>query len=586
MLTASLHPLYLYLVGLFTPEILGNLTSPQIQLGHGGPTVIGKQVSENVEFFGGIPYAEAPVGDLRLREAIMKDYAATTVIESMNIINATDFGKACLQPGIPRDTVSEDCLTVNVYRPSNILVDSNYTPLPVLLWMHGGGFVSGSGSRPGYNGTALVERGIIRGSPIIVITINYRLGPLGFPQGREVDEKKDLLNLGLKDQLIALEWVQQHIEAFGGDPLKVTVFGESAGGRSIELLILSGKLQGLVRGAIMQSSGRIPTHTPSVRHSSWVKYIESIPTCAREASSTSVDCIRSYATSDELYDALEKAGITASSFDWAPVIDGPGGTVPGYPSQVEIPDKTHISMVYGNVLDEGTMATPQNVNSSAEIVPGLFPMFTPSPRGDDILERSLSELLALYPDDPSAGAPFNTGDKTFGLNQEFKRYAAMFTDLIESAERRLFAQKVATSQVASKTPIYMYLFADANALSVTPSEFKPPEGSYAPGSLGVPHTSEILYVFGNFDVENSTMPQSSRDLSKTMMDYWISFAASLDPNDAKGSTRPQWPPYHSPESNSDPMLLQFKGGDTKPIPDTFREPAIAYINKNSVVFDA
>ncbi|KAL0063006.1 hypothetical protein AAF712_010137 [Marasmius tenuissimus] len=201
------------------------------------------------------------------------------------------------------------------------------------------------------------------------------------------------------------------------------------------------------------------------------------------------------------------------------------------------------------------MATPQDINSSEEILSGLFDVLSPSPRGDDVLRRSLTELLQLYPDDPSAGSPFDTGNETFGLNQEFKRYAAIFTDIIASVERRVFARKFAESKSASAAPLYMYLFADPNAVSVVPREFRLPEGSYARGSLGgassehscsfptrspsliVPHTSEILHVFGNLDVENSTMPRSAKDLSTQMMDYWISFAVNLDPNDDSGSNR-------------------------------------------------
>ncbi|KAJ8080905.1 hypothetical protein PM082_017740 [Marasmius tenuissimus] len=157
MVTKILNPLLLNLVGLTTPWALGTNT-PQIQLGSAGPTVVGKTVSENVEFFGGIPYAEAPVGDLRLRPAKIKDYS---VPGSENaIVNATDFGKACLQHGKSRESVSEDCLSVNIFRPSGDVLGPDAS-LPILLWIHGGG-VTGSGSSRDYDGTALVERSLNR----------------------------------------------------------------------------------------------------------------------------------------------------------------------------------------------------------------------------------------------------------------------------------------------------------------------------------------------------------------------------------------------------------------------------------------
>ncbi|KAJ8080915.1 hypothetical protein PM082_017750 [Marasmius tenuissimus] len=583
MFSDLFNPLHLNPVALVTAWVFGTSISHQIKLGSAGPIAVGKSVSEPVEFFGGIHYAEAPVDNLRLREARIKDYSVVSDFTNV-VVDATDFGKACLQPGMPRESVSEDCLSLNIFRPSAAQVGPNAS-LPVLLWIHGGGWVSGAGSRPGYDGTALVERSLVRNSPVIVITINYRLGPLGFPQGEEVDGRQDVLNLGLKDQLVALEWVKQNIETFGGDPSKITVFGESAGGRSIELLILNGKLQGLARGAIIQSVGRLPTHPARVREAKWTSYVRAVPSCA-EASSK-LDCLRLNANSDELYDALDRAGITSSSFDWAAVLDGPGGLVPDYPSQLDIPSGGNIAIMYGDVLDEGTMATPQDINSSEEILSGLFDVLSPSPRGDDVLRRSLTELLQLYPDDPSAGSPFDTGNETFGLNQEFKRYAAIFTDIIASVERRVFARKFAESKSASAAPLYMYLFADPNAVSVVPREFRLPEGSYARGSLGVPHTSEILHVFGNLDVENSTMPRSAKDLSTQMMDYWISFAVNLDPNDDSGSNPgPHWPEYFSSSPTNGPVLLQLKGDEIVPVPDTFRETAITYIDEHSVVFDA
>ncbi|KAJ8080904.1 hypothetical protein PM082_017739 [Marasmius tenuissimus] len=417
------------------------------------------------------------------------------------------------------------------------------------------------------------------------MTINYRLGPLGYPRGKEVDGQQDVLNLGLQDQTVALQWVQQNIRAFGGDPSKVTVFGESYGGKSIELLLMSRKIQGLARGAILESPGRLPMYNSSVQDSKWLAYIQNIPSCA-ESASRSVDCLRANATSDELYDALAPANITGLTFGWTPVIDGLGGMVPDYPSQLAYPDDSTVSIMYGNVLDEGTLFLPQSTNSTDDILAGMFNMISPSPQGDDELRQALSELLALYPDDPSAGSPFNTGDETFGLNKEYKRFAAIITDVLASSQRRLFGKKFVTSKAASKAPLYMFLFADPDSVPVIPREFQPPEGSYAPGSLGVPHTAEINYVFGHLEIENSTMPQSAKDLSIQMMDYWISFAVELDPNDGRGSERPLWPEYFSSSSADDPVLLQLKGDETEGIPDTFREAAIQFIVDHSLVFAA
>uniref|UniRef100_A0A0W0FT63 Carboxylic ester hydrolase n=1 Tax=Moniliophthora roreri TaxID=221103 RepID=A0A0W0FT63_MONRR len=550
--------------------ILTSITSdayPQVQL---GLTSITGATRNGVEFFGGIPYAESPIANLRLRPAVLKGSDAWNV----TYFNASEFGRACLQPGLPRDDVSEDCLTINVFRPS-IASSDNSTKLPSLLWIHGGGFVAGSGSRPGYDGSSLVRLSLERGTPIIVMTINYRLGPLGFPQGLEAASLgSEVLNLGLRDPLVALEWVKRNIDAFGGDPQKVTVFGESAGARAIELYMLNGGLEGLARGAIMESSGGLPIHPATTRDSSWTAYVSAIDRCrsAIESKNT-VECLRSKATSDEIFDAFTEAGISPASFDWSPVLDDSEGMLPDYASRLDV--KVKIPVIYGNNLDEGSMAAPQDITGPDETRQGLYAVFAPSPAGDEALQNAIAELMDIYTDDPSVGCPFGTGNQTFGLNPEYKRFASLFSDLIEHSERRLFASKLNEASV----PMYAYLFSDPDAVKVVPSEFKSPNA--APGSLGVPHTSEILYVFGNFAVENDMMPNSAKELSTVMMDYWIAFTHDVNPNDGKGLKRPEWGLY----STGRPQMMQLKGGDTKMIGDTAREAGMAYINRHAVVFD-
>jgi acetylcholinesterase len=143
--------------------------------------------------------------------------------------------------------VSEDCLTINVLRPAGV---DNNTALPVMAWIYGGGFAGGLSST--YNGSAIVAKAALRGTPVIYVNFNYRTGPLGFPQGAEAT-KEGSLNLGLKDQLAALEWIQANIGAFGGDKSKVTVFGQSAGAASIAIHMLRPSFKKLARAAVIQS---------------------------------------------------------------------------------------------------------------------------------------------------------------------------------------------------------------------------------------------------------------------------------------------------------------------------------------------
>jgi para-nitrobenzyl esterase len=206
---------------------------------------------DGIRSWKGVPYAAPPVGDLRWRPP-------EPVEPWDDVRDAADYGAACLQ-GRPTAmsealvtvvTTSEDCLTLNVHRP-----DDETEGLPVMVFVHGGGFVYGSGSQPTFNSPELVRRGVV------LVTLNYRLGRLGFlahPALQDGDQR--MANFGLLDQVAALTWVQDNIAAFGGDAGNVTVFGESAGGVSVNALMTSPAADGLFHRAISQSGlGREPS---------------------------------------------------------------------------------------------------------------------------------------------------------------------------------------------------------------------------------------------------------------------------------------------------------------------------------------
>ncbi|KAJ2921870.1 hypothetical protein H1R20_g15226, partial [Candolleomyces eurysporus] len=225
----------------FFPLLLSSLAVvqaiPEIKLGK--TTLSGRDISPRVEFYGGIPFAEPPVGALRLRPPILK-----TRLDARTF-NASEYGKGCLQPFADPSTLSEDCLTINIHRPKGL---KSSAKLPVLFWTYGGGF--GVGSSNTYNGSEIVEKSVARGTPLIFVNFNYRLGPLGFPQGQEADDQRSL-NLGVLDLMAALEWVQAKIGFFGGDKEKVTIFGESAGSIMTGLLYMSPELEHWARGAVL-----------------------------------------------------------------------------------------------------------------------------------------------------------------------------------------------------------------------------------------------------------------------------------------------------------------------------------------------
>jgi para-nitrobenzyl esterase len=202
--------------------------------------------ASGVKIFRGIPFAAAPVGDLRWR-------APAPVAPWTEVRAATTFGSPCPQPGTlavmmggTLPPTSEDCLSLNVWTPAATAADK----LPVMVWIHGGGLSLGWSSQGAYDGIELAKRGVV------FVSINYRLGPLGFlalPALSEESGNNASGNYGFLDQVAALQWVQRNIARFGGDPKQVTIFGESAGGTSVFALLASPTTEGLFQRAIAQS---------------------------------------------------------------------------------------------------------------------------------------------------------------------------------------------------------------------------------------------------------------------------------------------------------------------------------------------
>lgn len=202
---------------------------------------IAGSVEDGVAAFLGIPYATPPVGALRWQPP-------QPVPAWPGVREALDYGPACPQPedrlfGFTPKTQSEDCLTLNVWAPEDA------QGAPVMVWLHGGAHRIGAASLPFYDGRPLASRGVV------VVTVNYRLGYLGYIAHPALAASGSEGNFGLLDQLQALRWVQANIAAFGGDPAKVTLFGESAGGADVLYLMTNGQARGLFRAAIVQSGG-------------------------------------------------------------------------------------------------------------------------------------------------------------------------------------------------------------------------------------------------------------------------------------------------------------------------------------------
>ncbi|PIL26418.1 hypothetical protein GSI_12175 [Ganoderma sinense ZZ0214-1] len=526
-LTASLLR-FLALI-LFLGPWSSHATSPSVELN--GTTVTGTahKFTDNltVEFYGGIPFAKPPVGELR--------FAPPVEINGIGVsaFDATKFGAPCVQSGV--EGVSEDCLTLNIFRPSESVL-SNEDAAPVMVWISGLGFMEGVSST--FNASQIIMRSIQRGTPVVYVSINYRLGPFGFPQGSEADSLGSL-NLGLKDQLAAISWVQKYIGAFGGDPTKITLFGQSAGSMSIATLYLNAGLENYgVRGAIMESgfAGSLPSIDASRGDLLWDAFAANVTVCAGVFRGSTFSCLRN-ATADALLSSWEAAvEAIPDLFHFVPVIDGPGGLLPDVPSNLLAAGNfSRIPFIAGTVVDEGTDFVPRQISSDLQypefvlIAEDPFPeVVTPD------FQVSVGTLIALYPDDPAAGSPFGTGNETFGLSSQYKRASAMYGDVSFQAVRRRWIEAATAAGVTA----YGYVFADQNVAVADPSK-------------GVYHASEVPYIYDSQSVVGTN--QESGRVSLAMVDHWLSFVVSGTPNDGKGSGRTTWPQY-TPDNQ---VLIQF-----------------------------
>lgn len=265
----------------------------------------------NQDFFLGIPYAQPPVGDLRFRNPVSLNSSWQAAA------NATEFSPTCHQFPSADTPASEDCLTLNVVRPSGM----ENLQLPVGVWIHGGAHITGSNRDAQYNMSFIVEQSVEAGKPFIGVNINYRLQLYGFMYGSDFVEA-GLGNLGYKDQHLALRWLQENIAAFGGDPTKVTIWGESAGGESVgaHLISYGGRDQGLFRAAIMESANPINPfryNTPA----EWDVYYDAITAaanCSRAADT--VACLR--AVPSDTLTAIFESDVVDDIPSWGMEIDG------------------------------------------------------------------------------------------------------------------------------------------------------------------------------------------------------------------------------------------------------------------------
>lgn len=416
----------------------------------------------NLTVFKGVPYAAPPVGLLRWREP--RPAAAWSGVRK-----AAAFGPACIQvPGAAElagagepGPLSEDCLTVNVWTPG--LAAS--AKRPVLVWIHGGALVFGSGRQLGYDGSALARRGAV------VVTLNYRMGALGFfDHPALASQPGGVVNYGLLDQVAALQWVRDNIAAFGGDPGNVTIFGESAGAQSLLALYVSPKARGLFHRGIAQSPYGIPSSPRAKARTVAVNVANALGLAGARATAAQLRALPARRFGEALKGedlTLAPGFVVGDSVLPQPILES-----------FQQGRQARLPLIIGNNSDEATVATAFGLDP-AQIVSRLG--------AGKVL------LKPLYP-----------GVKD---NAELGRQAVR--DLVFTA----FAKRIAYLH-SSVAPTWRYYFSHVQA-------------GLRPPPPGVGHGGEIVYVMGTGD-SCRCLPvrftDADRALSRTVGDYWFAFA--------------------------------------------------------------
>lgn len=523
--------------------------------------IIGK-VSSGVESFGGIPFAD-PAERLRPPRKLsshLGTFDATGAAGACPQMFISSYGDKFLVDVLADVAnlpffqtalgISEDCLTISVQRPADTKAGDN---LPVLFWIFGGGFEFGWSST--YDGSGLVKEGVDLGEPFIFIAVNYRVGGFGFMPGKEILED-GASNLGLLDQRMGLEWVADNIATFGGDPEKVTIWGQSAGAISVfdQMALYGGnatyKGKPLFRGAIMNSGSLAPADPVDCPKGQAV-YDAVVTEAGCAGADDTLACLRGLEYHDFLKAANSVPGIISYHSVALSYLPRPDGIV-----LVDSPDVLAASgryaavpMIIGNQEDEGTLFSllQLNVTSTSRVVKYLGELFFHSAS-----ESQLEALVDLYPSWLTAGSPFRTGI----LNEiypGFKRLAAILGDLVFTLTRRVFLSLHVQNK--PEVPCWSYL------------------ASYNYGTpiLGTFHGSDLLQVFYGI------LPNYA---SASIQSYYINFVNTLDPNvkaeNGTGKVYKDWPKWTSGGKE----MMQFFHDSAGYLKDDFRSDIYGWIVQN------
>jgi para-nitrobenzyl esterase len=432
--------------------------------------------------FKGIPYAAPPIGPLRWRPP-------QPAPSWSGVRKATSYSPACPQlesypPDAPREATNEDCLTLNVWMP----VAKSAGRLPVMIWIHGGGLTSGSGSVPQYDGARLAARGVV------LVTINYRLGVLGFlahPELNRESQHGGSGNYGLLDQIAALKWVKRNIAAFGGDPDRVTIFGQSSGSFSASMLASSSLAKGLFHRVIGQSGAVFEP-------------VELDPLFTPEGAAEAGTRFASKAGVKSLAELRRMPVASLLKHHFNPQFNIDGHVIPAAPHDAYAAGKQNdVDLLVGTNASEGTFFF-----DPAAVTVDNF---------DTVLGHTYPSLLLR-----SVGASPGKTDA-----DARKAAVAIDTDMRFRWGMWAWARNALKN---GKRRVFFYRFTGQAAYRSGHPYF----------GLGSTHGAELPYVFGDLDRRAANWTAQDREIASTIQRYWTNFARSGDPN---GAELPRWPMY-------------------------------------------
>lgn len=465
-----------------------SLPPGQVQVEQG---IVQGTVQNGLRVFKGIPFAAPPVGNLRWK-------APQPPAKWDGILETTEFAPGPLQGGDPPAGKSEDCLYLNIWTPAQKAGEE----LPVMVWIHGGGFSFGSTAEGWFDGSKLADKGVV------LVSIAYRLGQLAFLAHPELSAENPegvSGNYGLLDQIAALEWIQQNIEAFGGDADNVTIFGESAGGISVSMLCASPLAEGLFHNAISQSGGSFgptrPTTYPGENMKTLVQAEAEGIAFTERAGASSLEELRKIPA-----DSLPAGWGMGSAW---PIVDG--YVIPGNQYMLYKQGKFNdVNILVGYNSDEGLSftweRTPEKFIEAVEKRYGKFAdtLLSVYPVGENSIPRSARNL---------------SRDAAFGWHT--------------------WAWANLQSETGNSN-VFFYLFDQHPEYPVDSPQH----------DHGSPHGQDIIYVFQHLDPSNPNTTKSDLEISEAMGTYWTNFAKTGDPN---GEGVPEWPAY----SADNPVVMHF-----------------------------